>query len=81
MTKQELKQMRYKISANESRLWDCLNEAVDLLFNNCTDFELKKADTRDIVKLVIKAKDIYESKGFSSLPFFNQQRLINNYLK
>ena len=64
MTKKELK------IANESRLWDCLNEAVDLLSNNCTDIELKK-----------KAKDIYESKGYSSLPFFNQQKVFNEYTK
>ena len=69
MTKQEIKE-RIKIKANEYRLWDCLNEAIDLLSNNCTDIELKK-----------KSKEIYQSKGYSPLPFFNQQKVFNNYLK
>ena len=51
MTKQEIKEAR-TISANESKLWDCLNEAVDLLPSDCTDIQLKK-----------KAKEIYKAKG------------------
>ena len=68
MTKQEIKEAR-RINANESKLWDCLNEAVDLLPSDCTNIELKK-----------KAKEIYKAKGFSSLPFLNQQKVFNNYL-
>lgn len=68
MTKQEVKEA-IKISSNESKLWSCLNEAVDLLPINCTGIQLKK-----------KAKELYKSKGFSKLPFLNQQKVFKNYL-
>ncbi len=69
MSTQERKEA-IRISANESKLWECLNEAVDLLPSNCTFIQLKK-----------KAKELYKQNGFSSLPFLNQQKVFKNYLR
>jgi hypothetical protein len=61
---------RIRISANESRMWDCLNSAVDALGHTATVSALKK-----------KAIEIYNESGFSGLPFLNRQQVFKNYFE